>query len=114
MNRIAPLVAGRRAKFGVLVLWLLVIAALGPFIGKFESVQENEPSSFLPGDAESVRVLQASDQFPGGEYTDAIVVFRNPDGLGVDGRRAVHRARDAFVDADIRGAGRPSPARRGT
>jgi RND superfamily putative drug exporter len=109
VTRIAALIAGRRAKFGVLVVWLLLIAGLGPFIGKFEAAQENEPSSFLPGDAESVRVLEASDGFPGGDVIEAIVVFRSADGLGADDRRAIEEARTSFAAAEITGAGAPSP-----
>jgi RND superfamily putative drug exporter len=108
VNRIAPLIAGRRAKFGVLAAWLVLIVALGPFIGRFEGAQQNEPSSFLPGDAESVRVLDASDRFPGGDVTEATVVFRKGDGLGRDGREAIAGVREAFAQADIPGAGAAS------
>ncbi len=73
MTRLASLTAGRRAKFVVLCVWLVGIAALGPFSGKFEGARQNEPSSFLPGEAESVRVLEAADAFPRGDVTDAIV-----------------------------------------
>ena len=109
MTRLVPLIAGRRAKFVVLVAWVAVVAALGPFIGRFESAQENEPSSFLPGGAESVRVLQAAEAFPDGDVTDAIVVFRRADGLGPEGRTAVVKAREAFASADIPGAAAPTP-----
>jgi len=109
VSRIAAVIAGRHSKFGVLALWLVLIVALAPFIGRFEDAQQNESSSFLPGDAESVRVLEASERFPGGDVTEATVVFRDADGLGADGRQAVERVRESFSQADIRGAGRASP-----
>jgi RND superfamily putative drug exporter len=109
VNRIVALIAGRRSKFVVLGAWLLAIVALGPFIGKFEDAQENEPSSFLPGDAESVRVLEASDAFPGGEVTAAIVVFRNPDGLDSAAREAIAGTRTEFAQTGIPGARDTSP-----
>lgn len=110
MTRIAGLIAGRRSKYLVLAVWIVAIVALGPFIGKFEGAQQNEPSSFLPGDAESVRVLEASDEFPGGEVTPAIVVFRDPDGLDDADRAAIEEKRDAFAQAGIEGILPPSPA----
>ena len=69
------LVAGRRRRLVVLGLWLLLTLALGPLAGRFEGVQKNEPSSFLPGDAESVAVLEASKDFPSGELTPAVAVL---------------------------------------
>ncbi len=109
MTRLASLIAGRRAKFVVLCAWLVGIAALGPFSGKFEGAQQNEPSSFLPGDAESVRVLEAADAFPRGDVTDAIVVVRRVGGLNADDRKAVVAARAALAAAEIEGVGAPSP-----
>src|SRR5678816_3597299 len=87
------LVVGRKRKLVVLALWLLIALALGPLAGRFESVQRNEPASFLPGDSESVAVLEASDGFPSGEVTAAIAVFRDQAGLGADARVAVELAR---------------------
>jgi RND superfamily putative drug exporter len=104
MSRLAGIVAGRRSKLAVLALWGLAIVALGPFIGKFEGAQQNEPATFLPGDAESVRVLEASDAFPSGDATAAIVVFRDPDGLDATAREAIEERRRAFAETDIPGA----------
>ena len=81
MTRFARLVSGHRSKFVVLAAWLVALAALGPLIGSFESKQQNEPSSFLPGDAESVRALELSDQFPSAEGVAGIVVFSREGGL---------------------------------
>jgi putative drug exporter of the RND superfamily len=103
------LVAGRRSKFVALGVWVVVALALGPLAGRFEAVQQNEPSSFLPGDAESVAVLEASDGFPSGRSTSAIVVFRDPGGLSADGRDAVERARHRLGDAGIEGVGPLTP-----
>jgi len=59
--------AGRRSKWIVLAAGLVVLFVAGPFAGKFEDVQNNEPVSYLPGKAESVKVLQALDGFPRGQ-----------------------------------------------
>ena len=84
MNRFATVVAGRRSKFLVLGAWVLLVLALGPFAGRFEQAQRNEPSSFLPEGAESVEVLEAAAGFPSGEVTPAVAVFRDPDGIAAE------------------------------
>jgi uncharacterized membrane protein YdfJ with MMPL/SSD domain len=65
MSAFVSFVSGRRTKFVVLALWVFLVVALGPFAGRFEAAQRNEPSSFLPEVAESVEVLEASAGFPG-------------------------------------------------
>jgi RND superfamily putative drug exporter len=107
--RITPFIAGRRTKLVVLALWLVAVGALGPFIGKFEAAQQNEQSSFLPGDAESVRVLESSQEFPAGDATDAIVVFRSGAALSGEQRRAIAGFREAVESARLAGVGPPSP-----
>jgi RND superfamily putative drug exporter len=117
LSRLAALVSGRRSKFLVLALWLLLAAALGPAAGKFESAQQNEPSSFLPGDAESVRVLDASDGFASGQATPAIVVYSASGGFDEGRRAAVGSRRDAIAAAGIAGVtgvAPPAYARDGT
>ena len=108
-NVLARLVVGRRRRFVVLGAWLLVAAALAPLAGRFEQAQENEPSSFLPGGSESVRVLEAAKDFPSGEQTPAVAVFRDADGLGARGRAAVEERRSALEAASIRGVSGVSP-----
>ena len=85
----------------MLAVWLLGAAALGPLAGRFEQSQQNEPSTFLPGGAESVKVLEAAKGFPSGEQTPAVAVFRNPDGLGARGRAAVEQTRATLRAASI-------------
>ncbi|MCS7006604.1 MAG: MMPL family transporter, partial [Gaiellaceae bacterium] len=99
----ASSVSSRRSKFVVLGLWVLVLLALAPLASRFESVQRNEASSFLPESAESVAVLEASKRFPSGEVVPAVVVFRDDAGLGSDGRAAVTRAREEIARASVEG-----------
>lgn len=109
MRAAARIVAGRRSKFAVLGLWLVVLAALAPLAGKFESVQQNEPSSFLPGSAESVAVLEASEGFPSGDVVSAVVVLRSGDGLGEEGRAAVEAVGAEIAAATIEGVRETPP-----
>ena len=99
MSAFAHLVSGRRSKFVVLALWIGALVALGPLIGQFESKQRNEPSSFLPEDAESVRALELSDQFPSAEGVAAIAIFSRSGGLTDGDREAI-----AGIRADLDGS----------
>ena len=99
MSIFARLVSGRRSKFVVLALWVGALVALGPLIGQFESKQKNEPSSFLPEDAESVRALELSDQFASAEGVAAIAIFSRSGGLTDADREAI-----AGIQADLDGS----------
>ncbi|HET9325005.1 MAG TPA: MMPL family transporter [Gaiellaceae bacterium] len=103
MSRFVAFVSGRRTKYFVLALWVVLVVALGPFAGRFEGAQRNEPSSFLPEGAESVKVLDASDDFPSGDVTPAVAVFRNAGRLTEADRRAIERARTRVDAAGIEG-----------
>ena len=109
---LAAIVSGRRSHWLVLALWLALAVGLGPLAGKFESAQQNHQASFLPGSAESVRVLDAQDRFAGENPTVAAVVVRNPNGLTAVDRSAFRRARPGPSCAlgQPAGAGTPSPA----
>ena len=109
MATLVTYVTGRRAKLVVLGLWVLMVGALGPFAGRFEAAQRNESSSFLPKDAESVKVLKASGSFPSGTVTPAVVVFRDSGGLGIGDRRILAVVRRRVGGAGIEGARPPSP-----
>jgi putative drug exporter of the RND superfamily len=111
MTALARLVAGRRSKFAVLGFWIAVAVLLGPFAAQFESAQKNEPSSFLPGDAESVAVLEAGSGFPAGDVTPAIVVLRDEGGLGPAGAASLERALGRVEEAGITGVSAVSAAR---
>jgi putative drug exporter of the RND superfamily len=86
--------AGRRAKYVVLVVGILVAGALASQAGKLEGALRDEPASTLPSNAESLRVLEASRGFPSADETSAVIVYRRDGGL-----TAADRAR---VEADRR------------
>ncbi len=76
--------AGRRAKWIVFAVWLFAIfIAAGPanLPGKFEDAESNEATSYLPGDAESTKALDATEQLQNGEIAPAVIVYRNDSGL---------------------------------
>ncbi|HEX4746560.1 MAG TPA: MMPL family transporter [Gaiellaceae bacterium] len=110
MSVFARLVSGRRSKFAVLAVWVAALVALGPLIGSFESKQKNEPSSFLPADAESVRALELSDQFPSAEGVAAIAVFAREGGLTADDQEAIAAIRDELASSPPEGVVAVAPS----
>ena len=110
MRRALTLPSGRRAKWVVLVVWLAVLAAAGPLAGRFESVQKNENSSFLPGSAESVKALDAIKRFSSGELTPAVVVVRRAHGLTAADRAEVKALAGTLTRKRIPGVLRVQPA----
>src|SRR4051794_34975558 len=100
MARILTLPAGRRAKFVVFAVFLLVSAVVGGlFSGKFEDAQKNETASFLPGKAESVKTLKSVKRYPGGELAPAVIVYGRASGLtGADRRRVIRDQRSFQAD----------------
>ncbi|AXE84531.1 MMPL family transporter [Streptomyces sp. Go-475] len=77
---VAHLVCGRRAKWLVLVLWVVVLVVAAPFAMKLTDAQDNDASSWLPGSAESTQVLQESEDFRP-EQIPAIVIYARDSGL---------------------------------
>jgi putative drug exporter of the RND superfamily len=80
---IFAIAAGRRAKWVVFLIWLVgMFIAFGTNLpGKFTDAEENESTSFLPGDAESTKVLTAAEELQGGELAPAVIVYRREGGL---------------------------------
>jgi putative drug exporter of the RND superfamily len=83
--------AGRRSKWVVFLIWLAVIfIAFGTNLpGKFSDAEDNESTSFLPGDAESTEVLAKAKALQGGELAPAVIVYRRASGLTDADRRKI-------------------------
>ena len=89
---IFSLPAGRRAKWLVFAVWFLAIfIAAGPaeLPTKFADAEENESTSFLPGDAESTKALTATEELQGGELAPAVIVYRRESGLTAADRQKI-------------------------
>jgi RND superfamily putative drug exporter len=102
--------AGRRAKWVVLAAGLVVLVIAGSFAGKFDKVQKNDPASYLPGKAESVKALDAEAKFPSGQRVDAVVVYHRDGGLTRADLTRIERDRAALNHPRPLRAG-PAPAR---
>ncbi|GAA4385166.1 MMPL family transporter [Actinomadura verrucosospora] len=95
----------------LLLVWLAVGGAFGPYAGKLGDVSTNDQAAFLPRSAESTQVLRAQQAFAEKETVPAIVVWTANGRVSDAQRDAATRAL-----AGLRGApgtlGAPSPALR--
>lgn len=82
MTRLFALSSSPKAKWAIVAVWLIAAIASGPVQGKFQSDQKNDPSTFLPGGAESSKALAAVERIDGGnQVTAAVVVYHRTGGL---------------------------------
>ena len=70
--------------------------------GKFADAEKNESTSFLPGDAESTRALQATEQLQGAEQAPIVVVYRREGGLHGGRPRRIAGDRDELNGLNLR------------
>src|SRR5215207_3106894 len=82
----ASLLTGRRTKFLVVVFWLVVIGIAGPLAGKLTGAQENDTAAWLPGSAESTKVLEIQQSFQSPNALPAVIVYERASGLTADDR----------------------------
>ena len=83
MKSLLVLPAGPRARWVTVVLWFLVMfVVFGTNIpGKFADAENNESISYLPGDAEATRALEAQKKLVGSEQAPIVIVYRREGGL---------------------------------
>ncbi|GAA4547165.1 MMPL family transporter [Streptomyces collinus] len=85
---VAHLVCGRRAKWLVLVFWVVVLFIAAPFAMKLTDAQDNDAASWLPGSAESTQVLEISEDFRP-EQIPAVVIYARDSGLTAQDRAEI-------------------------
>ncbi|MEV4194395.1 MMPL family transporter [Streptomyces toxytricini] len=96
----------------LLVVWLGIGGALGPYAGKLGEVATNDQAAFLPRSAESTAVLEARRPFERSASVPAIVVWEVPDGTRISEDQAGAASRAVAALAGRPGiAEAPSPAR---
>jgi len=98
LTSILTFASGRRAKWLVVLFWVIVLVIAVPFASKLTSAESNEASSYLPGSAESTQVLALEKQFTSGQTAPAIVIYDRATGL-TDADRAKAAADNAAIAA---------------
>jgi len=98
-------VCGRRTKWLVVGLWLVLLVFLAPLAGKLTGAQDNDAQSWLPGSAESTQVLDLSEDFRP-ETIPAVVIYAREGGLTAQDRQRIAEDTDQIrrlSDHGIRG-----------
>ena len=91
---IITVASGRRAKWAVVVFWLIIVAVAGPLSGKLTGAEKNDSSAWLPAKAESTKVLDLQSRFQSPNIYTAVVVYARPSGLtSADRAKAVADAK---------------------
>ncbi|MFE1313069.1 MMPL family transporter [Streptomyces sp. NPDC058755] len=81
VRKLASLPGGRVAKWVVLALWTLLLVPALLLAGKLGDVEENDNSAWLPGNAESTRIVDRAEKFRLADTVPAIVVYDRPGGV---------------------------------
>ena len=90
MRRVGDLVTGRRAKWVVAAVWLLLMVALSGPSQNLADETDDSTESFLPRSAESKDVLATiEEKFPEGDTENAIVVYHRNGGLTAEDRKQI-------------------------
>jgi putative drug exporter of the RND superfamily len=78
----ASRVSNRRLKWVILVFWLVMAAAAGPLAGGLTDEQDNEISSWLPGDAESTLAIEQQAELGSDpDIIPAVIVYERSGGV---------------------------------
>src|SRR6201999_3173019 len=73
--------SGRRAKWGVVVFWLIIVALAGPLSGKLTGAEKNDSSSWLAATDASTQVLNLQSKVQSPNVFTAVVVYDRASGL---------------------------------
>jgi RND superfamily putative drug exporter len=80
-NFATRMIAGRRSKYLVLVFWVIVVVSLGGLAGKLAGTERNDTKAWLPGNAESTKVIDLQATFQSPNLMPAVVVYNRSGGL---------------------------------
>ena len=82
MGTLARIVTGRRSKWLVVLVWLMLTVPFGRLGAELGDVTDNRTESVLPAEAESTEALHVQEQrFPGGETVNGLIVYKRPGAL---------------------------------
>jgi putative drug exporter of the RND superfamily len=97
-RRLAAVVSGRRSKWLVLGVWLLLLVAGGSLGSRIGSVQNNDAETWLPSNAESTRALRVAQQhFTDKDTSQAVIVYARAGGLTGADRAKVQEDRERLA-----------------
>src|SRR5215210_2814805 len=81
-RRFASRVSHPRLKWVILVFWLVLAAFAAPLAGGLTDEQDNEVSSWLPGDAESTLAIEQQEALGSDpDIIPAVIVYERSGGV---------------------------------
>ncbi|MFJ5075739.1 MMPL family transporter [Streptomyces sp. NPDC088553] len=105
----------RIVGWGVLALWVIVIALAAPLAGKLGDVQRDRAVDYLPASADSTQVATIMEQMPGGGSTDLVLVYHRDGGLTAsDKATAAREVRQVAAEHPLSSPPRAVPSEDGT
>jgi putative drug exporter of the RND superfamily len=102
LRRIAEVPAGSWTKWVVVGFWVVVLVLALPLSSKLTGAEKNDTKYWLPGNAESTKVLDVQSRFQSPNVYAGVVVYVRPSGLTVADRAKA--AADARSFAGVPGA----------
>ena len=101
LRKIAEIPVGRWTKWVVVGVWLVVIVLAFPLSSKLTGAEKNDASAWLPGGAESTKVLDVQSHFQSPNVYPGVIVYERASGLTAADRAKA--AADARMFAGIHG-----------
>lgn len=81
VRKMLSLPSGRVAKWVVLALWAALLVPALMSAGRLGEVEQNDNSAWLPGNAESTRIVDRAEKFQLADTLPAIVIYDRPEGI---------------------------------
>jgi len=109
MKRFITFPAGRKARFAIVAIWLIAIVGIGAanLPGKFTEAENNESSSYLPGDAESTLALEKTEKLTDGEQAGLVIAYSRDGGLTAADRRQLGQDLATLNSPEVEGFSEP-------
>ena len=101
LRKIAEIPAGSWTKWVVVGVWVVVLVIALPLSSKLTGAEKNDASAWLPGGAESTKVLNVQSQFQSPNVYPGVVVYERASGLTAADRAKA--AADARAIAGVHG-----------
>src|SRR6188472_2430759 len=99
-RQIAGKLTGPVIKWFVLAVWLVLGIGSSVLGSKLIDVQDNQASSWLPGNAESTKALAKLEAFQSQNAIPTTVVYENSEGLTADDLAAAKADAQQFADVE--------------
>ena len=108
MRKVGDIVSGRRSKWVVAVVWLLLAFGLAGPSGMLADETDDSTESFLPRSAESKEALAIiEEEFPGGDTENALVVYRREGGLTAADKEQIKADAEALTGLETATGDKP-------